>query len=62
MDFIFLVQLTIKSKNSGHSFQKPEHYKKMDKEYEDGYLILSGFSPKGYTPRYTVRKERNKIN
>jgi len=45
---------------AGHSFQYPEHYKRMDKEYEEGFLVASGFPPKGYAPRYTVREEKEK--
>lgn len=47
---------------AGHSFQRPEHYKKMDREYENGYYILSGFPAKGHSPRYTVKIEKRKIN
>jgi NDP-sugar pyrophosphorylase family protein len=46
---------------AGHSFQKSEHYRKMDEGYEQGYLVASGFSSKGYAPRYTIRKEKEKI-
>jgi len=46
---------------AGHSFQDPEHYKRMDGEYEEGYLIASGFPSKGFAPRYTVKNEKEKV-
>ena len=33
----------------------------MDREYKNGYLVLSGFPPKGYAPRYTVKIEKGRI-
>jgi len=46
---------------AGHSFQNPEHYRKMNKEYKEGCLIASGFPSKGFALRYTVKNERGKI-
>jgi len=46
---------------AGHSFQDSEHYKRMDGEYEEGCLVVSGFPPKGFAPRYTVKNEKEKV-
>lgn len=46
---------------AGHSFQNPEHYRNMDREYKNGYLIASGFVPKGYAPRFVIEEKSGKI-
>jgi len=46
---------------AGHSFQTPEHYEKMDREYEKGHLIASGFPSKGYACRYVIKIENKKM-
>jgi len=46
---------------AGHSFQKPEHYKDMDRQYEEGCYIISGFPPKGHESRFVVKIEDERI-
>jgi hypothetical protein len=46
---------------AGHSFNTPEHYEKMDKEYKKDCLIASGFPPKGHSPRNVIKIENGKM-